>query len=155
MPESIEWPRMHPPRRRRRFLLILAVLAGISFLARRFARHCGCNRCWHDGGMADARPLLARTAYRWWRRPDLWQAVELLSVHSARLAAPRRLATYAGRDYLCTRCFLRPHHGRIPCVRRASQQLRYIALAWALHRVCGPVAGPRVACVPRSIRAIV
>src|SRR5947208_14523744 len=34
MPESIEWPRMHPPRRRRRFLLILAVLAGISFLAR-------------------------------------------------------------------------------------------------------------------------
>src|SRR5437660_6145157 len=33
MPESIDWPRMHPPRRRR-FLLILAVLAGISFLAR-------------------------------------------------------------------------------------------------------------------------
>jgi len=31
MPESIDWPRMHPPRRRRRFLLILAVLAGIVF----------------------------------------------------------------------------------------------------------------------------
>src|SRR6202163_1436140 len=35
MPESIDWPpthpRTHPPRRRRRFLLILAVLAGISF----------------------------------------------------------------------------------------------------------------------------
>ena len=33
MPESIDWPRMHPPRRRR-FLLILAVLAGIFFGAR-------------------------------------------------------------------------------------------------------------------------
>src|SRR3977135_3401435 len=32
MPESIDWPRMHPPRHRRRFfLLILAVLAGIFF----------------------------------------------------------------------------------------------------------------------------
>jgi uncharacterized membrane protein (UPF0182 family) len=31
MPESIDWPRMHPTRRRRRFLLILAVLAGIFF----------------------------------------------------------------------------------------------------------------------------
>ena len=35
MPESIDWPpthpRTHPPRRRRRFLLILAVLAGIVF----------------------------------------------------------------------------------------------------------------------------
>src|SRR5882757_5987056 len=32
MPESIDWPRMHSPRRRRRFfLLILAVLAGIFF----------------------------------------------------------------------------------------------------------------------------
>ena len=29
MPESIDWPRPHPPRRRRRFLLIMAVLAGI------------------------------------------------------------------------------------------------------------------------------
>src|SRR5271169_1642830 len=31
MPESIDWPRTHPPRRRRRFLLILAVLAGVVF----------------------------------------------------------------------------------------------------------------------------
>src|SRR5438445_8750959 len=31
MPESIDWPRMHPPRRRRRFLLILAVLGVILF----------------------------------------------------------------------------------------------------------------------------
>jgi uncharacterized membrane protein (UPF0182 family) len=31
MPESIDWPRTHPPPRRRRFLLILAVLAGIVF----------------------------------------------------------------------------------------------------------------------------
>src|SRR5665811_2162467 len=35
MPESIDWPpthpRAHPPRRRRRFLLILGVLAGIVF----------------------------------------------------------------------------------------------------------------------------
>ena len=31
MPESIDWPRTHPPRHRRRFLLILAVLAGIVF----------------------------------------------------------------------------------------------------------------------------
>src|SRR5467141_161099 len=32
MPESIDWPRMHPPRHRRRFfLLVLAVLAGIFF----------------------------------------------------------------------------------------------------------------------------
>src|SRR5947208_7741893 len=32
MPESIDWPRMHSPRRRRRFvLLILAVIAGIFF----------------------------------------------------------------------------------------------------------------------------
>src|SRR5438445_1853196 len=34
MPESIDWPRMHPPRRRRRFLVILAVLAGIVVGAR-------------------------------------------------------------------------------------------------------------------------
>src|SRR5437016_1501653 len=34
MPESIDWPRMHPPRRRRGFLLILAVLAGIFFFGR-------------------------------------------------------------------------------------------------------------------------
>src|SRR5438445_7416211 len=33
MPESIDWPRMHPPRRRR-FLVILAVLAGIVVGAR-------------------------------------------------------------------------------------------------------------------------
>jgi uncharacterized membrane protein (UPF0182 family) len=31
MPASIDWPRMHSPRRRRRFLLLLAVLAGIFF----------------------------------------------------------------------------------------------------------------------------
>src|ERR1700674_2298839 len=31
MPESIDWPRTHPPRRRRRFLLVIAVLAGIVF----------------------------------------------------------------------------------------------------------------------------
>src|SRR5881296_2412803 len=31
MPESIDWPRMHPPRRRRRFLVILAVLGVILF----------------------------------------------------------------------------------------------------------------------------
>src|ERR1700730_10984763 len=31
MLESIDWPRTHPPRRRRGFLLILAVLAGIVF----------------------------------------------------------------------------------------------------------------------------
>src|SRR5437667_11091209 len=36
MPESIDWPRMHPPRRRRRFLLILAVL-GVIFLGGRTA----------------------------------------------------------------------------------------------------------------------
>src|SRR5271169_4767103 len=34
MPESIDWPPTHPPRRRRRFLLILAVLAGIVFAGR-------------------------------------------------------------------------------------------------------------------------
>ena len=31
MPESIDWPRMRPPRRRRYFFLILAALAGIVF----------------------------------------------------------------------------------------------------------------------------
>jgi uncharacterized membrane protein (UPF0182 family) len=31
MPESIDWPRTHPPRRRRRLFLILAVLAGVFF----------------------------------------------------------------------------------------------------------------------------
>ena len=31
MPESIDWPPTHPPRRRRRFLLIFAILAGIFF----------------------------------------------------------------------------------------------------------------------------
>src|SRR6266566_3048161 len=36
MAESIDWPRMHPPRRRRRFLLILAVL-GVIFLGGRTA----------------------------------------------------------------------------------------------------------------------
>jgi uncharacterized membrane protein (UPF0182 family) len=34
MPESIDWPRTQPPRHRRRFLLILAVLASILFAAR-------------------------------------------------------------------------------------------------------------------------
>jgi uncharacterized membrane protein (UPF0182 family) len=34
MPESIDWPRAQPPRHRRRFLLILAVLGGILFAAR-------------------------------------------------------------------------------------------------------------------------
>ena len=34
MPESIDWPRPQGPRHRRRFLLILAVLAGILFAAR-------------------------------------------------------------------------------------------------------------------------
>ena len=34
MPESIDWPRTQPPRHRRRFLLILAILAGILFAAR-------------------------------------------------------------------------------------------------------------------------
>jgi uncharacterized membrane protein (UPF0182 family) len=34
MPESIDWPRTQPPRHRRRFLLILAVLAGILLAAR-------------------------------------------------------------------------------------------------------------------------
>ena len=31
MPESIDWPRTHPPRHRRRFVLIIAVLAGVVF----------------------------------------------------------------------------------------------------------------------------
>src|ERR1700682_358620 len=31
MPESIDWPRMHSPRHRRRYLVIFAVLAGIFF----------------------------------------------------------------------------------------------------------------------------
>ena len=31
MPESIDWPRARPPRHRRRFLLILAVLGVIFF----------------------------------------------------------------------------------------------------------------------------
>ena len=31
MPESIDWPRADQPRRRRRFLLILAVLAAVIF----------------------------------------------------------------------------------------------------------------------------
>ncbi len=34
MPESIDWPRAHPPRRRRSFFLILAIFAGIFFLSR-------------------------------------------------------------------------------------------------------------------------
>src|SRR5580700_9556 len=34
MPESIDWPRMRPPRSRRRFLIILAVLAAILFGSR-------------------------------------------------------------------------------------------------------------------------
>src|SRR5579863_9337264 len=34
MPESIDWPRTQPPRHRRRFLLILAVFAGILIAAR-------------------------------------------------------------------------------------------------------------------------
>jgi len=34
MPESIDWPRAQPPRHRRRFLLILAVLGGMLFAAR-------------------------------------------------------------------------------------------------------------------------
>jgi len=34
MPESIDWPRTQPPRHRRRFLLILAVLAGVMFATR-------------------------------------------------------------------------------------------------------------------------
>ncbi len=34
MPESIDWPRAYPPRRRRSFLLILAVLIGIAFVGR-------------------------------------------------------------------------------------------------------------------------
>ena len=31
MPESIDWPLIHPPRRRRRLLLFLAFLVGIFF----------------------------------------------------------------------------------------------------------------------------
>jgi hypothetical protein len=31
MPQSIDWPRTRPPRRRRRFVLILAVLIGVVF----------------------------------------------------------------------------------------------------------------------------
>jgi uncharacterized membrane protein (UPF0182 family) len=31
MPESIDWLHTHPPRRRRRFLLVLAILAGMAF----------------------------------------------------------------------------------------------------------------------------
>src|SRR6266478_2065433 len=31
MPESIDWPRMHSPRRRRRILLLIGVLAVIIF----------------------------------------------------------------------------------------------------------------------------
>src|SRR5271155_1579836 len=34
MPESIDWPRAYPPRRRRSLLLILAVLVGIAFVGR-------------------------------------------------------------------------------------------------------------------------
>src|SRR6202165_1213028 len=34
MPESIDWPRTYGPQRRRRVLLILAVLAGIVFVGR-------------------------------------------------------------------------------------------------------------------------
>jgi len=40
---------------------------------------------------------------------------------------------HASRDDLCTRIFLHPHHGRNPHAHRASQRLRHIALALALH----------------------
>src|SRR3984893_1037673 len=40
MLESIDWPQTHPPRRRRSFLLILAVLAGIVFGGRTALSYC-------------------------------------------------------------------------------------------------------------------
>ena len=100
--------------------------------------------------------LLVRTAHRGWRGgSDLRQAAELLSVHPARVAAHRRLAADAGGDYLCARRFLHPHHGRNPCACRTSRQLRPIAVARVLHRVCVPAADPRDARVSRPLRAIV
>src|SRR5450759_5273506 len=45
MPESIDWPPPHPPRLRRRFLLVLAVLAGI-FFGGRAALSCYVDVLW-------------------------------------------------------------------------------------------------------------
>ena len=187
MPESIDWPRMRPPRSRRRFFLILAVLAAIVFGGRTalsyyvdllwfgslgygdvfwktlslqwgiftaFARphfsfctdrflalkraHLGDLPSGHTifiggqpvklpvepvlrlialgvslviaaatgAGMMAEWPTLALFWYaprsdRRRRRSDLRQAAELLSLHAAGVAAHRRLAADAGRDYLC------------------------------------------------------
>ncbi len=57
-------------------------------------------------------------------------------------------------DCLCTGRFLYLDHGRSSCAHWASQPLRHIALARALHHVCVSVADPGDACVYRPVRAI-
>src|ERR1700736_4971336 len=53
MPESIDWPRAHAPRRRRRFLLILAALAFVVF-GGRAALSYYVERLWFESlGYAD------------------------------------------------------------------------------------------------------
>jgi hypothetical protein len=57
MPESMDWPRMQPPHRRRhRFFLIVAVLAGI-FFGSRTALSCYVDVLW----FASLGSLICRT----------------------------------------------------------------------------------------------
>jgi len=79
--------------------------------------------------VADDRAFPVR-AEQCWRlpRPGLWEAAELLSLHSACLATVRWLATYFGRDDLCARYFFRPHYGGTRAF--AGRSRTYATLPW-------------------------
>src|SRR5438876_11292103 len=85
MPESIDWPRMHPPRRRR-FLLILAVLAGIFFGARTALSYY-MDVLWFES--LGYRDVFWKTLTLQWGIFTAFAAATFLILHSSFLALKR------------------------------------------------------------------
>src|SRR5213594_2078747 len=86
MPESIDWPRTRPPRHRRRFLLILAVL-GVIFFGGRTALSYYIDVLWFES--LGYREVFWKTLTLQWGIFTAFAAATFLILHSSFLALKR------------------------------------------------------------------
>src|SRR5438876_12057089 len=86
MPESIDWPRARPPRHRRRFLLILAVL-GVIFFGGRTALSYYIDVLWFES--LGYREVFWKTLTLQWGIFTAFAAATFLILHSSFLALKR------------------------------------------------------------------
>jgi hypothetical protein len=129
---------------------------GQTCLARHFLLPFDCY-CWPgrfraDVGMANASAVLVCApcngrSYR----SDIWEAAELLPVHSASVAGHQRLAYDAGDRDLWRSGIVSRHHERLSCTRQTTDEIWLVALAGALHHGRVSAARPCYGGVCRSV----